>query len=181
MSAGKIRGKILVDLWASGKPMTIQAIAKKVGLPSSSAMGYLLGLIKAKYVSVPEKHYYAITKLGKQAIGIPPVDKSLAQSILGSVSLDKAFHFYYDIDQPAGVQADSLNGFGDKLQTVDLNCIAFHVPRKDFENWIRSLGDLELSKKLGLIRAANVSGENLRNELYKAVSSRCLELEKLAA
>ena len=181
MSAGKIRGKILVDLWAAGKPITIQAIAEKVGLPSSSAMGYLLGLIKAKYVSVPQKHYYAITNLGKQAIGLPTVDKDLAQSVLGSVSLEKAFHFYYNVDQPAGVQAVSLKDFGAKLQTVDLNCIAFHIGRKDFENWTRSLGDVELSKRLGLIRTANLSGENLRNELYNAVNSRCLELEEFAS
>ena len=180
MSAGKIRGKILVDLWASDKPLTIQAIAENLGLPSSSAMGYLLGLIKAKYVSVPQKHYYDITNLGKQAIGIPPVDKDLARSILGSVSLEKAFHFYYTLDQPTGVHAVSLKDFADKLQTVDLNCLFFHGERKDFENWTRSLGDVELSKRLSLIRTANLSGESLRNELYNAVSARCTELEELA-
>ena len=143
-------------------------------------MGYLLGLIKAKYVSVPQKHYYAITLLGKQALGLPKVDQKLASSILSPVSAEKAFHFYYGLNQHSGVYADSLKDFADKIQQVDLKSIEFHFPRKDFELWIRSLGDLELSKKLVLLRTRNLSGENLRKALYEAVNSRCEELAKLA-
>jgi len=179
MSEGKIRGKILVELWVTGKPMTIHELAEKVGFSSSSTMGYLLGLIKAKYVSVPQKQYYAITNIGKQAIGLPNVDKNLAQNILRSVALEKAFHFYHDVDLQSGVYADSLKDFVDKLKIIDLNSIIFHLSRKDFENWSRSLGDLELSKKLGLVRTANISKENLRNKLYQIVKSRYKELTKL--
>ncbi|MCW4016724.1 MAG: helix-turn-helix domain-containing protein [Candidatus Bathyarchaeota archaeon] len=181
MSEGKIRGKILVELWAAGKPMTIQDLAEKVGLNSSSAMGYLLGLIKAKYVSVPQKHYYTITNLGKQAIGLPKIDKNIAQNILGAVPFEKAFHFCSELDNYSGIHAASLSEFVDKIQTIDLKCIEFHLPRRDFENWIRSLGDLELSKKLGLLRASNLSGENMRNSLYQIVKSRCVELANLVA
>jgi hypothetical protein len=60
-----------------------------------------------------------------------------------------------------------------------LNCIEFHVPRKDFELWVGSLGDLELSKKLRLLRMKDLSGENLRKELYETVNSRIEELQKL--
>lgn len=179
MSASKIRGKILVGLWAAGKPLTLQAIAEKVGLNSSSTMGYLLGLIKAKYVSVPQKHQYLITRLGKQAIGMPKVDKTLASNILGALSSEKAFHFYNALDQYSGIHADSLKDFVDKIQTVDLKSIKFHVTRKDFELWIRSLGDNELAKRMELIRMKNLSGENLRTEIYQTVNSRCEELTKL--
>ena len=180
MSAGKIRGKILSVLWTAGKPITLQVITERVGLDSSSTMEYLMGLINAKYVSVPQKHYYAITNLGKQAIGLPPVDKNLAQNILGSLSLEKAFHFYYDINQYSGVHATSLNDFVDKIQTVNLKCIEFHVPRKDFELWIRSLGDIELFKKLEMLRMRHLFGETLRKEVYETVKSRCEELTRLA-
>ncbi|MQY62475.1 hypothetical protein GH146_04225 [archaeon] len=180
MSAGKIRGKILSVLWTAGKPITLQVITERVGLDSSSTMEYLLGLIKAKYVSVPQKHYYVITNLGKQAIGLPPVDKNLAQNILGSLQLEKAFHFYYDINQYSGVHATSLNDFVDKIQTVNLKCIEFHVPRRDFELWIRSLGDIELSKKVEMLRMRHLSGETLRKEIYETVKSRCEELTRLA-
>lgn len=179
MSASKIRGKILVVLWAAGKPMTLQAIAEKVGLNSSSTMGYLLGLIKAKYVSVPQKHSYVITNLGKKAIGIPKVDKKLALCILSPLSIEKAFHFYYDLNQYSGIHADSLKDFAEKIQKIDLKSIEFHIPRKDFELWIRSLGDLELTKKMELLRMAHLSGENLRKKVYETVKSRTEELAKL--
>jgi DNA-binding HxlR family transcriptional regulator len=176
MSASKIRGKILWALWATGKPMTIQGISEKAELTSSLTNEYLPGLIKAKYVSVPQKQHYTITNLGKQAIGIPKVDKNLASKILAPVSVEKAFHFYYGLNQHSGVYADSLKDFVDKIQNVDLRCIEFHVPRKDFELWVHSLGDRELSKKLELLRMRKLSGENLRKELYETVNSRCKEL-----
>jgi predicted transcriptional regulator len=179
MSASKIRGKILWALWAAGKPMTLQGIAEKAGLTSSSTTEYLPELIKAKYVSAPKEQYYAITNLGKQALGLPKVDKKLALNILTPVSLEKAFHFYYGLNQHSGVYADSLKDFVDKIQNVDLKCIEFHIPRKDFELWIRSLGDLELSKKLELLRMRRLSGENLRKEVYETVNSRYEELTKL--
>ncbi len=179
MSAGKIRGKILTVLWVAGTPVSLQLISEKIGLDPSSTRGYLLSLIKAKYVTVPQKNYCAITDQGKQAIGVPPVDKNLAAKILSPVSLEKAFHFYYGINQYSGVYADSLKDFVDKIQTVDLKCIEFHVPRKDFECWISSLGDTELSKKLGLLRVGNLSGENLRKELYETLNYRYEELKKL--
>lgn len=179
MSEGKIRGKILVSLWAAGKPMTLQELAEKVGLTDSSTMGYLLGLIKAKYVAVPQKHSYAITDLGKQAIGLPKVDKETATNILSVLPIEKAFHFYYEVGQPAGVYAESLNDFVEKLQNIDIKSIEFHVPRKDFEHWINSLGDIELAKKAELLRMRQLSGENLRNELYTAVKLRCEDLANL--
>ncbi|MGD2066435.1 MAG: helix-turn-helix domain-containing protein [Candidatus Bathyarchaeota archaeon] len=179
MSASKIRGKILMEMWATGKPMTTQELSEKTGLTPSSTMGYLLGLIKAKYVSVPETHHYAITNLGKQALGLPKIDQKLASTILNPVSEEKTFYFYYGINNYSGVYTNSLEAFVDKLQTVDLKSIEFHVPRKDFELWIRSLGDIELAKKLGLLRLKNLSGEALRKALYETVSSRCQELSKL--
>ena len=122
MSASKIRAKILAGLWAAGRPMSLQEIAEKVGLNTSSTMGYLLGLIKAKYVSVPQKHSYAITNLGKRALGLPKIDKKLALSILRSLSIEKAFHFYYDLNQYSGVHADSLKDFVDKIQKAYFIC-----------------------------------------------------------
>jgi len=180
MSEGKIRGKILVELWAYGRPMTLQVLSDRIGLNSSSAMGYLLGLIKANYVCVPQKHYYAITINGKQAIGLPKVDKTIAQKILSPVSKEKVFHFYKGIDKPTNVHATSLKVFVDKIQTIDQESIEFHLSRRDFELWILSLEDLELSKKLGMLRATNLSGEKLRKTLHEIVESRYTELTEIA-
>jgi hypothetical protein len=179
MSASKIRGKILGVLWATEKPMSLEEIAKKVGINPSSTMGYLLGLIKARYVSVPQKHYYAITSLGKEALGLPKIDKKLASSILSSLPLEKAFNFHTKINQYSGVHADSLKDFADKIKKIDLKSIEFHLPRRDFELWVRDLGDTELSRKIGLIRRASLSGDDLRKEVYETVKSRYEELVKL--
>lgn len=180
MSASKLRGKILWVLWTAGKPMTLQWISEKAGLTSSSTTEYLSELKKAKYVSVPQEGYYAITYQGKMALGLPKVDTAVALKILSPVSMEKAFHFYYALNYPSGVYADSLKDFVDKIQKVDLNCIKFHFPRKDFELWIQSLGDLELSKKLELLRMKSLSGENLRKEIYETVNSRYEELKRLS-
>ncbi|MGQ9459892.1 MAG: helix-turn-helix domain-containing protein [Candidatus Bathyarchaeaceae archaeon] len=180
MSGNQIRRKILEVLWATGKPMSLKEIAQKIGIDASSTMGYLLGLIKAKHVSVPQKHYYAITNLGKQALDLPKFDKKLALSILSSVPLEKAFHFHTGINQYLGVHANSLNDFCDKIQKIDLKSIEFHLPRRDFELWLQSLGDFELAKRIEQIRGMGLSGENLRKKVYEIVKSRCEELVELA-
>jgi len=179
MSASKMREKILEVLWAAGKPMSLGDIAKKTGIGTSSTMGHLLGLIKAKNVSVPQKHYYAITNLGKQALGLPKMDKKLALNILSSLPLEKAFHFHIGVNQYLGIHANNLKDFYDKIQKIDLKSIEFHVPRGDFEHWVHDLGDPELSRRIGLIRGTGLSGENLRKEVYETVKSRYEELAKL--
>jgi predicted transcriptional regulator len=179
MSASKNRGKILWVLWATGKPITIQETSEKAELTFASTTEYMSELIKAGYVSTPQEQHYTITTLGKQALGIPKTDKTLASKILTPVPTEKAFHFYYDIDQHSGVYANSLKNFVDKIQNVNLKCIEFHVPRKDFELWVNSLGDQELSKKLQLLRTKHLSGEPLRKELYETVNSRIEELQKI--
>jgi len=179
MSGNQVRRKILEVLGEAGKPMSLREISQKIGIGASSTMGYLLGLIKAKQVSVPQKHYYAITNLGKQALGLPKFDKKLALSILSSVPFEKAFHFHTGINQYSGVYANSLNDFCDKIQKIDLKSIEFHVPRRDFELWLRGLGDQELAKRMESIRGMGLSGENLRKKVYETVKSRCEELAEL--
>ena len=179
MSESKIRGRILVELWISGKPISIQELSNKIGLNSSSIMQFLMELINAKYVSVFPNDSYKITAMGKKVIGFPKIDKDIAQNILESVSLERSFHFYYDIDQYSGIYAVGLEDFIDKINVISLKSIEFHVPRRDFEFWIRSLGDLELSKKLGILRTKNLTGENLRDNLYLIVKTRYEELVKL--
>jgi hypothetical protein len=179
MSAGKIRGKILTVLWVAGTPITLQQISEKIDLDPSSTREYLLGLINAKYVCAPQQNFCAITDQGKKAIGLPKVDKNLALDILNPLPVEKAFHFYYGINHYSGIHADSLKDFIDKIKNVDLKSIEFHVQRKDFECWVSSLGDIELSKKLGLVRIANLSREKLREEIYETTKSRYEELKKL--
>jgi len=181
MSMSEIKRKILEILWVTGKPVKVQDIAEKAGLSISSSMKQLLGLRKAGYVSTPEKSCYAITKTGKEAIGLPSLTKEKALHILRELPKEEAFHFYTGIDQYVGVYATSLNDFCDKIQSVNVKSVEFHAPRRDFELWLDSLGDLKLAKIMGMIRRAGLSGENLRKRVYESVRSRCEELTGLSS
>jgi DNA-binding transcriptional ArsR family regulator len=181
MSVSQIKRKILEVLWVSRKPMSVQDLAEKTGLNISSSMVHLLWLRKAGYVSTPEKSFYAITKTGKEAIGLPRLTKEKALHILRELPKEEAFHFYTGIGQYAGVYATSLNDFCDKIQSVNVKSVEFHAPRRDFELWLDSLGDLELARIMSLIRRASLSGENLRKKVYESVKSRCEELTGLSS
>ena len=176
MKEGKIRGKILLYLWESGYPMTLQTLSEKIGLKNSSTMGYLLGLIKAKYVSIPQTHYYSITNAGKQAIGLPRTEKILAQKILNQIALENAFYFYTDIDQSTGIYSNSLLDFYEKMKSIDIKSVEFHYSRSDFRKWLSHLGDIELIKKIELLQNQKISGENLRKKLLEIIQSRIKEL-----
>jgi len=168
--------KILETLWAEGTPMKSKDVAQKVGLGVAAATMHLLGLKRSGYVYTAHHGHYAITELGKETIGLPKIDKVQSTKILSHVSTDKAFHFYTGVHQYTHIVASSLAEFCDKVQKIDVKSIEFHVARKDFENWVHSLGDVELAKRLGLIRNMHLRGEDLRTRVYEAVKHRLEEL-----
>ena len=176
MSVSQAKKKILEILWEDGKPLKSREVAKQMKLSIPSSTMHLLGLRKAGYVSTPEKGYYAITNLGKEIIGMPRIGKERALDILRAVPLEKAFHFYTETDRYTGVYANSLNDLCSKIQTIDIRSVEFHVPRGDLEFWFPDLGDLELAKRMSLIRGTGLSGEDLRKKVYETVKSRCEEL-----
>lgn len=175
-----MKKEILEVLWKAEKPLHRDSIAKRIELPSNSTMGHLLGLIKARYVSVAEKHHYGITDLGKEALGFPKLDRKRVVDILSALPLEKAFHFFTGLDKYAGVHADSLDDFCRKILTIDSRSIEFHLPRRDFESWFNYIGDIELAKRMSLIREKHLFGETLRKELYNTVKSRRDELANLS-
>jgi predicted transcriptional regulator len=179
MSLAEVKMKILEKLWEEGQSMRSKDIAQKLGLGVAATTMHLLGLKKTGHVSTPKHGYYAITDLGKEAIGLPKINKTLVTKILSSVSKDKAFHFYTDLHQYTQIFADSLADFCDKVRKIDIKSLEFHVPRKDFENWVQSLGDIELAKKLGLIRKMQLHGEDLRTRIYETVKKRLEEFQHI--
>jgi len=154
-------------------------VASKLGLKVAATNMHLLGLKKTGHVQTPKHGQYAITELGKEAIGMPKLDKASAGKILNHVSTDKAFHFYTGVHQYTHVIAHSLAEFVDKLHKIDPKSVEFHVLRKDFEHWLQSLGDLELAKRLGVIRNMRLHGEDLRTRVYETVKHRLEELQHL--
>jgi hypothetical protein len=171
--------KILEKLWEEGQPMKSKEVAQKIGLGIPATTMHLLGLEKTGHVLKPQHGYYAITDLGKEAIGLPRIDKTHATKILSHLPTDKAFHFYTGIHEYSGVHANSLSDFCDKVEKVNVKSVEFHVSRRDFENWFKSLGDAEFAKRMSVIHSMNLHGEDLRKKVHEAAKLRLEELKRL--
>lgn len=174
-----VKRLILETLWNIGKPLKPTEVAKEIGIGFPSVMMHLIGLSKMGYVETPEKGYYAITVHGKEAIGFPKLTKDKAETILRPLPFNKAFHFYAEIGCSLGTYADSLQAFCEKLKTIDPKAVEFHLSRGDFEIWIIGLGDLELARKITLVKGLGLHGEELKQKLYEIVRERCEELAKI--
>jgi DNA-binding transcriptional ArsR family regulator len=173
--------EILETLSKASMPLKPGDIARKTGLGFSSLITHLKRLVNAGYVSTPKRGFYALTDTGQAVLGTPDAEEETASTILSSVSLEKAFRFHRGLDEDLGVSATSLSDFRQKIQTVDLRSIEFHLLRQDFESWINDgLGDSELAHRISLIRTMGLSGEPLRRKLYETVTARYDELETLS-
>jgi predicted transcriptional regulator len=179
MGLVEVKMKILEKLWEEQQPMKAKDVAQKMKLGVAAVTMHLLGLKKLGYVSTPKHTYYAITDKGKETIGLPKIDKTNAAKILSNLPHDKAFHFYTGMHQYTNILASSLADFCDKIQKIDVKSVEFHVTRKDFEQWFQSLGDVELAKRLNLIRGMQLHGEELRTRVYKTVKYRLEELKHI--
>lgn len=179
MSLVEPKMKILKILLEAGAPMKSKDVAQKAGLGVAAATMHLLGLNKTGHVFSPQRGLYALTDLGKETLGVVKTDKAQASKILSKVPSDKAFHFYTGMHQYTHVVAHSLSEFVDRLQKIDVKSVEFHMSRRDFEQWVESLGDSELAKRLASIRSMRVHGEDLRTRVYEAVKHREEELKRV--
>ena len=179
MSISSVKYLILEHVWMFGKPAKPVEIAKSVNMNFSTVMMHLIGLAKMEYVSSPEKGVYAITEKGKRALGIPEVNKQKATEMLRHLPAEKAFHFYADVGKPLNISAESLTGFFEKIQKVDLKSVEFHLHRGDFETWLTGLGDIELARKISHVKKQKVGGEELRRKLHETVQKRLEDLTKI--
>lgn len=179
MSLSTARCKILESMLINEKPAKAQDIAMDVGSDFKPANMHLIGLARSGYVVSPSKGFYVISPKGKEALGIPAVTKESAQQLLVPTSHELAFHFYADLHKPLNLYANGLKEFSKRLETVDSASLGFHLCRGDFESWFNSLGDLELAKKMAILRAMDFKGEKLRTKLKELVESRCIALNAL--
>jgi len=100
-----------------------------------------------------------------------------AIKILRMVKDEEAFYFYEDTGKPTGESAKSLSDFLEKIKTVKLESLQFHLQRKDFQNWIeKTLGDSNLARKIERISPSN--DEALRTKIQSNIESRLKELKE---
>ena len=179
MSLSPLKCKLLQHMLLNDKPAKATQIAKDSGNDFKPVMMHLIGLNRMGYTDSPAKGQYVINPKGKNALGVPETTKECAKAILTQASHEKAFHFYTDLEKPLNLYANGLQDFSKKISQVDAGVLEFHVCRGDFENWFASLGDVELAKKMALLKGTGIRGEQLRTKLCEIVESRCIVLSGL--
>jgi hypothetical protein len=98
-----------------------------------------------------------------------------AMRILRTVRDEEAFYFYEAVGKPTGESARSLSDFLEKMKSVKLESVVFHLQRKDFQNWINKiLGDSKLARKMDRIRPSR--NDELRMKIHAVVENRIKEL-----
>jgi len=108
--------------------------------------------------------------------------KEKAAKILSDVPPNKGFYFHLGVNDYTGQHAKNLAQFCQLIETIDPRAVEFHLARRDFENWVRSLGDNALSLQIAKLRKKKgLSGEQLRSETHRIVEKRLHTLEKEAA
>jgi hypothetical protein len=119
----------------------------------------------------------------REDLAFESLNRDMISKILGTVVYDKAFFFYEEIGKPTGDFAINLSDFCNKINTVAPKCLAFHLKRGDFENWVREIiGDIELSQQIGKLKASKTVWKNdatLRNKLHATIRDRVAELQEL--
>lgn len=102
--------------------------------------------------------------------------KTEAAKILRTVRDEEAFYFYEAFGKPTGEGTKSLSDFLEKIKSVKLESLLFHLQRKDFQNWIENtLGDSKLAKKIGSIP---LSCKDLRTKIQLTIENRIKELRE---
>jgi predicted lactoylglutathione lyase len=99
---------------------------------------------------------------------------------LRTVGDQEAFYFYEAFGKPTGQNAKNLNDFLEKVKIVKAESLAFHLQRKDFQNWAEKiLGDAKLAREIGRISATN--SDDVRMLVSEIVQSRIKELKQSSA
>lgn len=176
MSLSPVKREMLEAILLHDKPARAVQIAKESGQKFPAVMMHLIGLTRMGYATSPEKGLYAITERGKKALGIPEIDKETARAMLADTPPDKAFHFYTNIGQPLNLYANSLQDFCDKILKVSVDSVEFHLNRGDLESWFTALGDMELARKIALLKEKRLVGEELRTRLHEIAENRRIVL-----
>jgi hypothetical protein len=95
---------------------------------------------------------------------------------LRTLNDEEAFYFYENINKPTGQSARSLNEFLEKVKSVKLESLVFHLERNDFKNWIKNtLEDPKLAQKIEMLPIEHK--DQLRTKICAAVKAHLKELE----
>jgi predicted transcriptional regulator len=152
--------KVLKTMIEATSRMDLNMFAKKVNLSPTQTIQLIQELAKEGFLQRSERGY-GITEKGKAALkAFTPVPEEMS------------FHFYFGINQPAGLTSKTLQEFYKAIKQVRVDSLEFHLYRGDFENWLKgACKEPELADKIGSIKAG-LRGEELRAELLKVLDAK---------
>ena len=118
--------------------------------------------------------------LENKTVSEPALSNKQSISILSELPINKAFHFYTDYDQYTGKYARNLEEFREYIREIDSRSIRFHLERRDFQAWIRSINDPELASQIDSLIRLGLSDEEVRKKLFDMIKTRIKILMKRA-
>src|SRR3989304_9105031 len=129
MDLSPAKHEILEALLLHDKPVKAAQLAKDMGKEFPAVQMHLIGLVKMGYAESPQKGQYLISANGKKALGLTETTKEKAKKILAKTPPEKAFHFYAGIGKPLNQSVHSLQEFSDKIATIKVETVEFHLNR----------------------------------------------------
>jgi predicted transcriptional regulator len=157
--------KVLIALSEVTNRMDLNEFSKKVNLNPAEAIQQFQQLAREGFLQ-KVGNGFGITEKGRTAL------KALA-----TVPEKMAFEFYFSIDHPSGISANTLENFYKVIKQINVESLEFHIYRGDFESWLKeAVKDQQLAYDFGTVRAFGLKGEELRAELLRALDdSYCIQ------
>ncbi len=153
--------KVLKTLSEITSRIDLGMFAQKVNLTSDQTINQIQELTKEGFLQKVGGGF-GITAKGKAALKVfTPVPK------------DMIFHFYYGVDKPSELTADSLEQFYMAIKQIGVESVEFHLYRGDFGKWLEGVcKEPELASGFEQVQCAGLRGEELRAELLKEIDEK---------
>lgn len=145
--------------------------------------------LRRKIYSLVLNHYKKISKnLVNFPLTFPLKEKYIknilmlqhAEYILRKLPIWKVFWFDSGKESSYHVYASSLPELYEKILAVSVSSLELSIKNGSLIRWVKEVvGDDELAKKLSKIRNLSLTGEKLREIVYKTVKERCDELSRI--
>jgi predicted transcriptional regulator len=153
--------RILKTMNEATNRMDLTMFAQAVNLNPNQAIAEVQELAKEGF----------LRKVGG-GFGLNEKGKNALKAYL-SVSAERGFNFYVDVDKPLGFSAMSLDEVYRTIKQVCSDSLEFHLYRGDFEKWLQEVcKDEDLAKALRTLKAEELKGEDLRKALLQAIDAK---------
>jgi len=115
-----------------------------------------------------------------EGLAPPPMElpEERIRMILRELPMERAFYFYADYGRYTGRYARSLEEFTEAVEKAEIRSLRFHLPRGDFQVWIRDLGDPDLALAVDGFRRLELGDEELKRRVHGCLRDRVEDLKR---